>query len=96
MKFVTLEEGDKRSCILIAQISQRKIRGHSKSILSSVLGIESAFFAVESSLEYINAHDVITFCLYLMNKMLLNRFKGLKIAHDLISGPVYIEVEDPR
>ena len=96
MKFVTLEEGDKRSCILIAQISQRKIRGHSKSILSSILGIESAFFAVESSLEYINADDVITFCLYLMNKIGLNLFKGLKIAHDLILEPVCIEVEDPR
>ena len=47
---------------------------------------------MESSLEYINADDVITF----MNKMLLNLFKGLKIAHGLISGPVYIEVEDPR
>ena len=51
---------------------------------------------MESSLEYINADDVITFCLYLMNKMLSNLFKGLKIAHDLILEPVYIEVEDPR
>ena len=96
MKFVTLEEGDKRSCVLIAQISQRNIRGHSEYSLRSILGIESAFFAVECSLEYINADDVITFCLYLMNKMRLNLFKGLKIAHGLILAPVYIEVEDPR
>ena len=47
-------------------------------------------------MEYINAYDVITFCLYLMNKMRLNLFKGLKIPHGLILGPVYIEVEDPR
>ena len=51
---------------------------------------------MESSLEYINADDVITFCLYLMNKMRLNLLKGLKIAHGLILEPVYIEVEDPR
>ena len=69
---------------------------YSYSILSSILGVESAFFAVESSLEYINTDDVITFCLYLMNKMRLNLFKGLKIAHDLILRPVYVEVEDSR
>ena len=43
-------------------------------------------------MEYINADDVITFCLYLMNKMRSNLFKGLKIAHDLVLEPVYIEV----
>ena len=51
---------------------------------------------MESSLEYINADDVITFFLYLMNKMRLNLLKGFKIAHGLILGPVYVEVEDPR
>ena len=81
----TLEEGDKRSCILFVAYPQY-----------SILGIGSAFFAVESSLEYMNADDVITFCLYLMDKIRLNLFKGLKIAHDLILEPVYIEVEDPR
>ena len=81
----TLEEGDKRSCILFVVYPQ-----------CSILGIESAFFAVESSLEYINADDVITFCLYSKNKMRLSLFKGLKIAHDLILEPVYIVVEDPR
>ena len=81
----TLEEGDKRSCILFVVYPQY-----------SILGIESAFFAVESSLEYINADDVITFCLHSKNKMQLSLFKGLKIAHDLILEPVYIEVEDPR
>ena len=30
---------------------------------------------MESSLEYINADDVVTFCVYLMNKMLLDLFK---------------------
>ena len=81
----TLEEGDKRSCILFVVYPQY-----------SILGIESAFFTVESSLEYINADDVITFCLYLMNKIRLNLLKGLKTAHDRILEPVYIEVEDPR
>ena len=61
-----------------------------------MLGIESASFAVESSLECINADDVITFCLHVINKMRLNLFKGFKIAHGLILGLVYIEVEDPR
>ena len=65
-------------------------------MLSSILGIESAFFAMESLLEYINGDDDITFCLYLINKIRLNLFKGLKIAHGLILGPVYIEVEDLR
>ena len=51
---------------------------------------------MESSLEYINGDDDITFCLYLINKIRLNLFKGLKIAHGLILGPVYIEVEDLR
>ena len=51
VKIATREEGDKRSCILLAQISQRKIRGHSYSIPNSTLGIESAFFAMESSLD---------------------------------------------
>ena len=51
---------------------------------------------MESSLEYINADDVITFCLYLMNKMRLILFKGFKIAHDVILRPVYVEVEDSR
>ena len=45
------------------------------SIPSSIGGPESPFFAVESSLEYINADDVKTFCVYLMNKMWLDLFK---------------------
>ena len=40
-----------------------------------MVGTESAFLALKPSLEYINADDVLTFCLYLMNKMLLNLFK---------------------
>ena len=96
MKIATCEEVDTSSCILFAEISQRKMRDHLKSIPNSILRTDSAFFAVESSPEYIKADDVITFCLYLMNKMWLNLFKWLKIGHGLILEPVYIELEDPR
>ena len=75
MKIATCEEVDTSSCILFAEISQRKMRDHLKSIPNSILRTDSAFFAVESSPEYIKADDVITFCLHLMNKMWLNLFK---------------------
>lgn len=41
---------------------------------------------VESSLEYIKADQVITICLYLLNKMWLNFEKVIKA---LLSKPVY-------
>lgn len=75
VEIATRKVGDTRSCILLAEISQRKMRDHSYSIPSSIVGIVSTFLAVESSLEYINADDDITFWLYVMNKMWLNLSK---------------------
>ena len=69
LTIATRKVGDTRSCILLAEISQRKMRDHSYSIPSSIVGTVSTFLALESSLEYMNADDVITFRLYVMNKM---------------------------